>query len=168
MFEKKSSYSKEELIACGEGKLFDEGGPRLPSPPMLMFDRFTEINETGGKYGKGLMIGELDIKEDLWFFDCHFKTDPVMPGCLGLDALWQMTGFFLGWNGAKGKGRALGAGQIKFTDQILPNAEMITYKVDFKRVKIGKLVMAISDGEVLCNNKTLYRCEDLKVGVFQE
>lgn len=166
MFEKKSSYSRDELILCGQGELFDGGQPKLPLPPMLMFDRFTHISEEGGLFGKGEMVAELDINKDLWFFSCHFQDDPVMPGCLGLDALWQMVGFYLGWIGNRGKGRALGCGQVKFTDQILPNSEMVQYKIDIKRVMSRKLILGIADGVVMSNGKVLYQCEDLKVGLF--
>lgn len=166
MFERKSTYSKEELILCGEGKLFDTGLPQLPLPPMLMFDRFTHLSDQGGAFGKGEMTAELDIHKDLWFFDCHFKNDPVMPGCLGLDAVWQMLGFYLGWLGNSGKGRALGCGEVKFTDQILPDSGLVEYRIDIKRVITRKLVLAIADGTVSCNGKVLYKCDDLKVGLF--
>ena len=166
MFEPKSSYSQEELVACGEGKLFDGGNPRLPLPPMLMFDRFTTISKEGGAHGKGEMIAELDINKDLWFFDCHFKDDPVMPGCLGLDALWQMIGFYLGWLGNKGRGRAIGAGKIKFSDQVLPDAERVQYKLDIKRIINRKWILGIADGSVICHDKVIYSCEDLRVGLF--
>lgn len=166
MFEQKPTYSRDELILCGQGELFDGGNPRLPSPPMLMFDRFTLISTEGGTYGKGEMIAELDIKKDLWFFDCHFQGDPVMPGCLGLDALWQMVGFYLGWLGNSGKGRALGCGQIKFSDQILPDSGLVRYKIDIKRIITRRLIMGVADGQVLCDDKVLYNCEDLKVGLF--
>jgi 3-hydroxyacyl-[acyl-carrier protein] dehydratase/trans-2-decenoyl-[acyl-carrier protein] isomerase len=168
MFEKKSSYSKEELIACGEGRLFDAGIPRLPLPPMLMFDRFTEVSESGGAYDKGTIKAELDIKKDLWFFDCHFQDDPVMPGCLGLDAVWQMLGFYLGWMGNVGKGRALGCGEVKLTDQILPEAEVVEYSVDVKRVISRKLIMGVGDGTVSCQGKVIYQCKNLKVALFNE
>ena len=168
MFEKKSFYTKEELILCGEGRLFDAGMPRLPLPPMLMFDRFTEVSESGGAFGKGFIVAELEISKDLWFFDCHFRGDPVMPGCLGLDAVWQMLGFYLGWLGNVGKGRALGCGEVKFTDQILPDSEIVEYRVDIKRVITRKLIMGIGDGVVSCKGKTLYQCQDLKVALFNE
>ncbi len=167
MKERKSHYSKEDLLLCGQGELFEPESPRLPSPPMLMFDRFTKISKEGGKYGKGEMVAELDIRHDLWFFDCHFKGDPVMPGCLGLDALWQMSGFFLGWLGHQGRGRALGAGKIKFTDQVLPNAELIEYRIDIKRVMSSKLAFVVTDGQLRCRDKVLYQCDDLKVGLFK-
>lgn len=166
MFEKKSSYTYEELVKCGQGELFDGGLPRLPLPPMLMFDRFTHISDQGGAHGLGEMTAELDIKKDLWFFGCHFKEDPVMPGCLGLDALWQMLGFYLGWMGNKGKGRALGCGEVKFTDQVLPEAERIQYRIDIKRIISRKLILGIADGQLVCGGKTIYQCNDLKVGLF--
>lgn len=166
MFEQKPSYNREELLACAKGELFESGNPRLPSPPLLMFDRFTKINATSGSYEKGEMVAELDVNPDLWFFQCHFHGDPVMPGCLGLDALWQMIGFYLGWMGNPGKGRALGVGQVKFTDQVLPDTSLVTYRIDIKRVMSGKLILGIGDGQVIVNNKTIYKCEDLKVGLF--
>ena len=166
MFTPKSSYSKEELVACGEGKFFDGEYPKLPLPPLLMFDRFTKISEQGGIHEKGEMIAELDINPTLWFFECHFKNDPVMPGCLGLDALWQMLGFYLGWLGHSGKGRALGCGQVKFTDQVLPDIGTIQYRLDFKRVMTRKLILGIADGQVIAKGKVIYNCENLKVGLF--
>ena len=168
MFVAKSSYSKDELIACAEGKLFNSEYPKLPMPPMMMFDRFTNVTQTGGAHGKGEMVGELDINKNLWFFSCHFIGDPVMPGCLGLDGLWQMLGFYLGWMGNSGKGRALGCGEVKFTDQVLPTAEMVQYRLDIKRVISRKLILGIADGEVLVKGKVIYRCEDLKVGLFND
>ncbi|NQZ00854.1 MAG: bifunctional 3-hydroxydecanoyl-ACP dehydratase/trans-2-decenoyl-ACP isomerase [Bdellovibrionales bacterium] len=168
MFEKKSTYSREELIQCGEGKLFDAGIPRLPLPPMLMFDRFTEVSESGGVHDKGVIKAELDITKDLWFFECHFRGDPVMPGCLGLDAVWQMLGFYLGWLGNVGKGRALGCGEVKFTDQILPDSELVEYQVDIKRIIARKLVMGVADATVSCGGKVLYNCKDLKVALFND
>jgi len=141
MSERRSSFAYEDLLACGRGELFGPGNAQLPLPPMLMFDRITEISETGGEFGKGLVRAELDVKPDLWFFLCHFKGDPVMPGCLGLDALWQMVGFFLGWLGSPGRGRALGTGEIKFSDQVLPTVKKVVYGVDFKRVMRSKLVL---------------------------
>jgi len=162
-----SSYSYEELIACGHGDLFGDGNARLPLPPMLMFDRITEISETGGKYDKGFVTAELDIKKDLWFFACHFETDPVMPGCLGVDAMWQLVGFFLGWVGQPGRGRALGSGEIKFTGQILPDSKLVTYRCDFKRVIKRKLTMGIADGEVDVDGRVIYTGKDLRVGLFE-
>lgn len=167
-FAPKDSYTREELVACGDGQLFPPGGPRLPSDNMLMVDRITRISRDGGEYGKGVLVAELDIRPDLWFFDCHFKQDPVMPGCLGLDAMWQLVGFYLGWRGNLGKGRALGAGEIKFTGQILPDAKLVTYTLDYKRVIERKLVMGIADGSVAVDGKEIYTAKDLRVGVFQD
>ncbi len=163
-----NSYSLEELIACSQGDLFGEGNSKLPSPGMLMMDRVTEINDDGGAFGKGKIVAELDIKPDLWFFEVHFKGDPVMPGCLGLDAMWQLVGFFLGWSGGPGKGRALGVGEVKFTGQILPTAKKVTYELDMKRVINRKLVMGIADGRVLVDGKEIYVAKDLKVGLFTD
>ncbi len=166
-FEKKSSYSYEDLITCGEGKLFGPGNAQLPLPPMLMFDRITKISDEGGEYGKGVIEAEFEIKPDLWFFDCHFKGDPVMPGCLGLDALWQLLGFFLGWTGAPGSGRALGLGELKFTGQVLPEVKLVKYVIDLKRVINRKLVLGIGDGKVLADGEVIYEAKDLKVGLFE-
>ncbi len=165
-FEQQSSYSYEELIQCGEGKLFGSGNAQLPLPPMLMFDRITHISEDGGEHGKGQIIAELDVKPDLWFFECHFKGDPVMPGCLGLDAMWQLTGFFLGWTGASGSGRALGLGELKFTDQVLPSTKLVKYIIDFKRVINRKLVLGVADGKLEADGKVIYEAKDMKVGLF--
>lgn len=163
----KSSYAYEDLIACGQGELFAGGLPRLPSPPFLMFDRFTLLSDQGGKYNKGQMIGELDINPELWFFKCHFLTDPVMPGCLGLDALWQMLGFYLGWSGGSGRGRALGAGEIKFSNQVLPKNKLVTYRMDIKRLIKRKLYMGIADGIVEVDGEKIYECNDLRVGLME-
>jgi 3-hydroxyacyl-[acyl-carrier protein] dehydratase / trans-2-decenoyl-[acyl-carrier protein] isomerase len=163
---KKESYTNEELLACGHGELFGEGNARLPLPPMLMFDRITTINEDGGKYGHGQIIAELDINENLWFFQCHFESDPVMPGCLGLDAMWQLLGFYLGWKGGLGKGRALGSGNVKFAGQVLPTAKKITYFIDLKRVIMRKLVMGIADAKMEVDGRIIYEANDLKVGLF--
>lgn len=165
-FEQQSSYSYEDLIQCGEGKLFGPGNAQLPLPPMLMFDRITHISEEGGEYGKGQVVAELDVKPDLWFFDCHFKGDPVMPGCLGLDAMWQLTGFFLGWTGAPGSGRALGLGELKFTDQVLPTTKLVKYIIDFKRVINRRLVLGVADGRLEADGKVIYEAKDMKVGLF--
>ncbi len=167
MTARKSSFDYEELLACGRGELFGPGNAQLPVPPMLMFDRITEISEEGGANGKGFLRAELDVKPDLWFFGCHFIGDPVMPGCLGLDALWQMVGFYLGWLGAPGRGRALGAGEIKFSGQVLPNVKKIVYGVDFKRVMRTKLVLGVADGWLEADGEVIYRASDLKVGLFQ-
>jgi 3-hydroxyacyl-[acyl-carrier protein] dehydratase/trans-2-decenoyl-[acyl-carrier protein] isomerase len=161
------AFTKEELIACGHAELFGPGNAQLPVDNMLMIDRITHISSEGGAYGKGEIIAELDINPDLWFFDCHFKGDPVMPGCLGLDAMWQLVGFFLGWRGNPGRGRALGAGEIKFTGQILPSVQKITYKLDLKRVIERKLVMGIADGSVAIGDEIIYTAKDLRVGLFQ-
>ena len=163
---KKNSYSKEELITCGRGELFGEGNAQLPLPPMLMFDRIVSITDDGGKYNNGKMIAELDIREDLWFFDCHFEGDPVMPGCLGLDAMWQLLGFYLAWKGGIGRGRALGSNEVKFTGQVLPTAKKVTYIIDLKRVIMRKLVMGIADATMQVDERPIYQAEDLKVGLF--
>ena len=149
----KSSFSYEDLIACGEGKLFSKGGPPLPSPPMLMFDRISKINSKQGEFNKGEVIAELDLNPNLWFFDCHFINDPVMPGCLGLDALWQLLGFHLGWLGGKGSGRALAVGNVKFSGQILPSNKSLIYKLDIKRIIMRKLILGIANGKVICDDK---------------
>lgn len=165
---KKSSYTYEDLLASGRGELFGPKGPQLPAPTMLMMDRVIEMNETGGNYGKGYVEAELDIKPDLFFFGCHFIGDPVMPGCLGLDAMWQLVGFYLGWIGGEGKGRALGVGEVKFTGQILPTAKKVIYRIHLKRVINRKLVMGLADGEVEVDGRVIYTAMDLKVGLFQD
>ena len=162
----KSSYSREDLLACAHGELFGPGNARLPLPNMLMMDRITHISEQGGKYGKGEIVAELDIRPDLWFFDCHFESDPVMPGCLGLDATWQLLGFFLGWVGNPGRGRALGVGNVKFSGQVLPTAKKLTYRIDLKRVISRKLVLGLADATVTVDGKDIYQADDLKVGLF--
>ncbi|WP_068878168.1 MULTISPECIES: 3-hydroxyacyl-[acyl-carrier-protein] dehydratase FabA [unclassified Phenylobacterium] len=162
-----SSYTREELLACGRGEMFGPGNAQLPAPPMLMFDRITEITGTGGAHGKGYVEAELDIRDDLWFFACHFIGDPVMPGCLGLDAMWQLVGFFLGWSGAPGRGRALGVGEVKFTGQVTPKVQKVTYKIDLKRVIMRKLVMGVGDGVLLADGKPIYEASDLRVGLFK-
>jgi 3-hydroxyacyl-[acyl-carrier protein] dehydratase/trans-2-decenoyl-[acyl-carrier protein] isomerase len=163
----KNSYNKEELIACGNGELFGPGNAQLPVENMLMLDRITHISSEGGAMGKGELIAELDINPELWFFDCHFRGDPVMPGCLGLDAMWQLVGFFLGWRGNPGRGRALGAGEIKFTGEILPSAKTVTYNIDLKRIIERKLVLGIADGTVSVDGEVIYTAKDLRVGLFK-
>jgi len=167
MNERQNSFSYEDLLACGRGELFGQGNAQLPLPPLLMFERISEIAEQGGEHGKGLIRAELEVKPDLWFFACHFKGDPVMPGCLGVDALWQLLGFFLGWLGAPGKGRALGAGEIKFSGQVLPTVKKIIYGLDVKRVMRSKLVLGIADGWLSADGEVIYRAFDLKVGLFK-
>jgi 3-hydroxyacyl-[acyl-carrier protein] dehydratase/trans-2-decenoyl-[acyl-carrier protein] isomerase len=162
-----SSFDYEALLSCGRGELFGAGNAQLPLPPMLMFDRITQITEEGGANGKGQVVAELDVKPDLWFFACHFKGDPVMPGCLGLDALWQMLGFFLGWLGAPGKGRALSVGEVKFSGMVLPTARLVQYGIELKRVLRARLVLGIADGWLKVDGQTIYRAKDLKVGLFQ-
>ncbi len=162
-----SSYSKEDLVACGMGDLFGAGNAQLPTNNMLMMDRITHISSEGGEHGRGEILAELDIHPDLWFFDCHFPGDPVMPGCLGLDAMWQIVGFFLGWRGNPGKGRALGSGEVKFTGQILPTHSKVTYSIQVKRVIERKLIMGIADGTVAVDGKVIYTASDLRVGLFQ-
>ncbi len=168
MPEKKPSYTFEELLACGRGELFGPGNAKLPAPPMLMFDRITDISEEGGEFGKGYIRAELDIRPDLWFFACHFIGDPVMPGCLGLDALWQMSGFFLGWLGEPGKGRAISTGEVKFTGMVTPATKKVVYGVDFKRVLRGRLVLSIGDGWLQADGETIYKATDLRVGLFKQ
>jgi len=166
-YEKKSSYGFDELIECGYGRMFGAGNAQLPIPNMLMLDRITHISEKGGEFGKGEIVAELDIHPDLWFFQCHFPGDPVMPGCLGLDAMWQLVGFFLAWKGNQGRGRALGAGEVKFAGQILPKAKKVTYHIHLKRVIERKLIMGIADGRVSVDDKEIYFAKDLRVGLFQ-
>ena len=164
---KKNSFSYEQLIDCANGKLFGKGNAQLPSPPMLMFDRITNINETDGVFQKGEVVAELDIKPELWFFDCHFKGDPVMPGCLGLDAMWQLVGFYLGWLEQPGKGRALGVGEVKFTGQVLDTVKKVTYQISIKRLILRKLILAVADGVLKADGKPIYEAKDMKVGLFQ-
>lgn len=162
------SYTYEELVACAQSELYGPDFPSLPSDKMLMVDRIVNITDQDGDHGKGFIVAELDINPDLWFFDCHFKGDPVMPGCLGLDAMWQLVGFFLGWSGGEGKGRALGVGEVKFTGQILPTAKKVTYEIQFKRIINRKLIMGVADGRVLVDGKEIYVAKDLKVGLFKD
>ncbi len=161
-----NAYSLEELLSCGKGGVFGEGNARLPLPNMLMMDRITEISSIGGASGKGFVRAELDITPDLWFFACHFETDPVMPGCLGLDAMWQLVGFFLGWKGNPGRGRALGSGEVKFFGQVLPTAKLVTYELDLKRLIERRLVMGIADGRMLVDGREIYTAKNLRVGLF--
>ncbi|OGN41806.1 MAG: 3-hydroxyacyl-[acyl-carrier-protein] dehydratase FabA [Caulobacterales bacterium RIFCSPHIGHO2_01_FULL_70_19] len=161
-----SSFDYPALLASGRGELFGPGNPQLPAPPMLMFDRIVQINADGGAHGKGYVEAELDIHPDLWFFQCHFIGDPVMPGCLGLDAMWQLVGFYLGWIGGQGRGRALGVGDVKFTGQVTPDIKRVVYKIDLKRVINRKLVMGIADGVLEADGEIIYRCDDMRVGLF--
>lgn len=161
-----SSFNREELVKCGHGEMFGPGNAQLPVDNMLMVDRILSITEDGGSFGKGEIIAELDINPDLWFFSCHFPGDPVMPGCLGLDAMWQMVGFFLGWKGNPGRGRALGSGEVKFFGQVLPNAKKVTYHLELKRVIERKLVMGIADGSLSVDGREIYTAKDLRVGLF--
>lgn len=170
MAERQSSYSYEDLLACGRGELFGPGNAQLPLPPMLMFDAITKISETGGANDKGQIVAELAVAGNPnvdWFFNCHFHGDPVMPGCLGLDALWQMTGFFLGWLGAPGRGRALGVGEVKFTGMVVPTVKKVEYIVDLKRVILRKLKLAIADGTLVADGEVIYTASDLRVGLFE-
>ena len=166
-FTAKSSYEKDELLACGHGEMFGPGNAKLPIDNMLMFDRIIEITADGGSVGKGHIVAELDINPDLWFFDCHFQGDPVMPGCLGLDAMWQLVGFYLGWRGNPGKGRALGCGEVKFTGEILPDSKKVVYELNIKRLIERKLIMGIADGKVSVDGKVIYTAKALKVGLFK-
>jgi len=164
---KKNSFSYEQLIDCANGELFGKGNAQLPYPPMLMFDRITNINETGGLFQKGEIVAELDIKPELWFFDCHFKGDPVMPGCLGLDAMWQLVGFYLGWLEQPGKGRALGVGEVKFTGQVLNTVKKVSYHISIKRLILRKLILGVADGVLKADEEPIYEAKDMKVGLFQ-
>jgi len=166
---KKNSFNYEELIDCANGKLFGPGNAKLPSPPMLMFDRIINVQEDNGKFNKGLIEAEMDIEKKLWFFDCHFKEDPVMPGCLGLDAMWQLVGFYLGWKGEPGKGRALGVNSVKFTGEVLTSVKIARYEVSIKRILKKKgAVVGLADGTLYADNKSIYQAESLKVGLFKQ
>ncbi len=164
--EKNSQFSKEQLLQCGRGELFGPGNAQLPLPPMLMFDRITHISEQGGLHGKGSIVAELEIDPNLWFFDCHFQSDPVMPGCLGLDAMWQLVGFYLGWLGGVGHGRALGSGEVKFSGQVTPEKKLVTYRIHIKRIIMRKLIMGIADAAMEADGKEIYTAKSLRVGLF--
>ncbi|MHB8347042.1 MAG: 3-hydroxyacyl-[acyl-carrier-protein] dehydratase FabA [Acidiferrobacterales bacterium] len=164
--QRKTSFSYEELLSCGRGELFGPGNAQLPLPPMLMFDRIVSITENGGPHSKGQVIAELDIRPDLWFFGCHFEGDPVMPGCLGLDAMWQLLGFYLGWLGGPGHGRALGSGEVKFTGQVTPKNRVVSYRVDIRRLIMRKLYMGIADAVMEVDGRPIYLATDLRVGLF--
>lgn len=163
---RQTSFNRDELLSCGRGEMFGPGNAQLPTPNMLMMDRIIKISNEGGEFGKGEILAELDINQDLWFFDCHFPGDPVMPGCLGLDAMWQLVGFFLAWIGNPGHGRALGVGEVKFTGQVLPTAEKVTYHIDMKRVISRKLVLGVADGVMKVDEREIYSAKDLRVGLF--
>jgi 3-hydroxyacyl-[acyl-carrier protein] dehydratase/trans-2-decenoyl-[acyl-carrier protein] isomerase len=165
---RKSSFDLATLLACARGELFGPGNARLPMPPLLMFDRITKIADRGGSHDKGEISAELDVRPDLWFFKCHFQNDPVMPGCLGLDAMWQMVGFFLGWLGGLGKGRALGVGEVKFSGMVLPTDKLVSYYIDFKRVIMRRLVVGIADGVMRVDGRVIYEAKDLRVGLFSD
>ena len=161
-----SRFDLPDLLACGRGEMFGPGNAQLPAPPMLMFDRITHIANTGGAYGKGQMVAELDVNPDLWFFACHFIGDPVMPGCLGLDAMWQLVGFFLGWSGAPGRGRALGVGDVKFSGQVTKKVSRVVYRIDLKKVILRRLVLGVGDGILEADGNPIYEAKDLRVGLF--
>ncbi len=168
MAERQNAYAYEELLACGRGELFGPGNAQLPLPPMLMFDRITQITAEGGSHNRGFVRAELDVRPDLWFFDAHFKGDPVMPGCLGLDALWQMTGFFLGWGGSPGHGRALGCGEVKFSGQVTDDVKLVEYGIDIRRVVRSKIALGIADGFVKADGNLIYEAKDLRVGLLSD
>lgn len=161
-----SSLDHEQLLSCARGEMFGPGNAQLPAPPMLMFDRITHISTEGGIYGKGMIRAELDIRPELWFFACHFEGDPVMPGCLGLDAMWQLAGFYLPWLGEPGRGRALGVGEVRFTGQVLPEARIVSYEIDIRRIRRGRLALVIADGRTLVDGREIYLAKDLRVGLF--
>ncbi len=163
---RQSSFTREDLLRCGRGEMFGPGNAQLPTPNMLMLDRIEKIADEGGAFGKGEILAELDIDPELWFFDCHFPVDPLMPGCLGLDAMWQLVGFFLAWIGNPGHGRALGVGEVKFTGQVLPTAKQVTYHIDIKRVITRKLVLGVADGVMKVDGREIYTAKDLRVGLF--
>jgi 3-hydroxyacyl-[acyl-carrier protein] dehydratase/trans-2-decenoyl-[acyl-carrier protein] isomerase len=162
----KSRFDKDDLLACARGEMFGPGNAQLPNPPMLMFDRITEISAVQGKHGKGYICAELDIDPEQWFFKCHFLGDPVMPGCLGLDAMWQLVGFFLAWSGGTGRGRALGVGEVKFAGQVMPGSKLVSWRIDLKRVIIRKLVMGVGDAVMEVDGQPIYEARDLRVGLF--
>ena len=164
---KQNAFTREDLLRCSRGELFGPGNVQLPAPNMLMVDRITHISEEGGAYGKGRIEAELDVTPDLWFFDCHFEGDPVMPGCLGMDAMWQLTGFYLPWLGEPGRGRALGAGEIKFTGQVLPDAKVVSYEIDIRRLLRGRLRLVVADGRTYVDGREIYTARDMRVGLFQ-
>ncbi|MEN0041037.1 MAG: 3-hydroxyacyl-[acyl-carrier-protein] dehydratase FabA [Pseudomonadota bacterium] len=168
MAEQKSSYNYEDLITCAHGEMFGPGNAQLPLPPMLMIDRIRAISESGGEHDKGHIRAEYDITPDRWFFPCHFEGDPVMPGCLGLDALWQLTGFYLGWLGEPGKGRAISTGEVKFTGQVTPATKLVEYEIDFRNVRRGRLVLGIADGLVKADGEVVFTAKDLKVALFKD
>jgi 3-hydroxyacyl-[acyl-carrier protein] dehydratase/trans-2-decenoyl-[acyl-carrier protein] isomerase len=163
----RSSFEREDLLACARGELFGPGNAQLPYPPMLMFDRITQIDSSGGEHGKGQIVAELDINRGQWFFDCHFINDPVMPGCLGLDAMWQLVGFFLAWSGGPGKGRALGVGEVKFAGEVTPDIKKVVYKINLKRVILRRLVMGVGDGVLEADGVPIYEAKDLRVGLYR-
>ncbi|WP_407965597.1 3-hydroxyacyl-[acyl-carrier-protein] dehydratase FabA [Bartonella sp. C271] len=168
MAKQKSHYTYEELLSCTRGEMFGKGNAQLPAPPMLMIHRITQISESGGEYDKGVVCAEFDITPDLWFFDCHFINDPVMPGCLGLDGMWQLTGFFLGWLGELGKGRAISTGEVKLSGMVTPQTKLLQYEINFKRIRRGHLVLGIADGWLKADGETIYKANDLRVALFKE